>query len=52
MLTDATIGMSRSNAVRSVANAWRIFGQGHPAHYTRTEWHPVQGCAELKDAVD
>jgi AcrR family transcriptional regulator len=51
VLADAAIGLSRADAVRSVANAWRTFSQQHPALYKSTEWHPVEGCAELEDAV-
>jgi len=50
-LTEAIIGVSHSHAVRSVAGAWRTFGQQHPMWYKCTDWHPVEGCAELEDAV-
>jgi len=50
-LSTATIGVSQSDAVRSVANAWRSFSQENPALYRSTDWHPVEGCAELEEAV-
>lgn len=50
-LTAATIGLSHAEAVRAVAHSWRTFSQEHPSLYRSTEWHPVEGCAELEGAV-
>lgn len=51
VLSSATIGVSKGEAVRAVAQAWRTFSQDHPALYQSTNWHPVEGCIELEDAV-
>jgi len=51
VLTQATIGLSRADAVRAVAAAWRTYSQAHSAHYLSTNWHPVEGDAELEAAV-
>ena len=50
-LSAAIIGVSGADAVRAVADAWRAFSQEHPALYRSTDWHPVEGCAELEQAV-
>lgn len=50
-LTNATIGRSHSDAVRAVADAWRLYSQENPARYQSTNWHPVEGCEELEAAV-
>lgn len=51
-LATATIGRARSDAVRSVAQAWRNFGTRRPAAYKSTDWYPVHGDADLEAAVD
>ena len=51
VLSSATIGLSRGDAVRAVADAWRSFSQAKPSLYKSTEWHPVEGDADLEAAV-
>lgn len=51
VLSSASVGVSGADAVRAVANAWRGYSQEHPARYKSTDWHPVEGDAELEQAV-
>lgn len=51
-LTDAAVGRSGPDAVRSVADAWRRFAHRHPGRYRSTERSPVRGDAELVAAVE
>lgn len=51
LLTQAAIGVAGEEAVRKVAAAWRRFAHASPARYRSTEWHPVEGDAELEGAV-
>lgn len=51
VLSEATIGLSGSDAVHAVANAWRQFARQHPGRYRSTERWPVRGDAELEAAV-
>ena len=52
LLSAATIGRSRGEAVHSISAAWLAFSQDHPDLYRSTNWHPVQGCPELEAAVN
>lgn len=51
-LTEAAIGRSREDAIRSVAAAWRRFVQDHPGLYTVTDRVPSTGDPELAASVD
>lgn len=50
-MTEATIGRSGSDAVHSVAHAWRDFGRRCPGRYRSTERTPVRGDEEIEAAV-
>lgn len=50
-LSDATIGRSGSDAVRAVADAWRLFSQQHPGLYRSTDWYPIADDEELERSV-
>lgn len=51
-MSDACVGLSGPDAVRSVASAWRHYGQAHPGRYRSTDRYPVAGDDELEAAVE
>ena len=51
-LAHATVGRAGTDAIRSVADAWRQFGVDHPGCYRSTERFPVTGDLELEEAVE
>lgn len=51
VLSGATIGLAKADAVRGVSTAWRTFSQEHPRLYKSSEWHPVEGDPDLEAAV-
>lgn len=51
-LTEAAIGRSGPEAVRSTARAWRDYARANPELYAATDRHPCAGDGELEAAVE
>lgn len=51
-LTDAVVGVSGDDAVRSLGRAWREMARDHPGVYAATDRYPCAGDPELEEAVE
>ena len=51
-LTDAVVGVSGDDAVRSLGRAWRDMARDHPGVYAATDRYPCAGDPELEAAVE
>lgn len=51
-LQEATIGVSRDDAVRAMGHAWRKVVKDRPGLYSATDRYPSAGDAELESAVE
>lgn len=47
----ASVGRTGADAVASIADEWRAFGQQHPGRFQSTDRHAVSGDPQLEAAV-